>query len=249
MIFFTDIDNTLIFSKKRSPGNSICVEYKDGQPLSFMTEKSIELYKALCKKITVIPVTTRSTEQFMRIEYIKNSQYAIVSNGAKLFVNGVEDKEWTEYYKACVENCMPVFEKCRNALKESFPQCNVRMADNIFLYSRLDDNSNTAFEILSDLCRNDNVNISESHGKIYVIPSEIGKGRAVKRFMKKYNFTGKTVSAGDSLMDLDMLLSTDYSIAVYGELSEKLKNHSNTTVINSPVVSDKILENVMNFSV
>ncbi|MDD6490062.1 MAG: HAD-IIB family hydrolase [Clostridia bacterium] len=248
MIFFTDIDNTLIFSKKRSPENSICVEYKDGQPLSFMTEKSIELYNELCEKITVIPVTTRSTEQFMRIEYIKNSHYAIVSNGAKLFVNGVEDKEWTNYYNSCVENCIPVFEKCRNTLKKTFPLCNVRMADNIFLYSRFDDNSHTAFEILSDLCKNDNVNISESHGKIYVIPSEIGKGNAIKRFIEKYSFTDKTISAGDSLMDLDMLLSTDYSIAVYGELSEKLKNHKNTTVINSPVVSDKILEKVMNFS-
>ena len=248
MIFFTDIDNTLIFSKKRSPKNAVCVEYKDGQPLSFMTERSIELYKTLFKKITVVPVTTRSTEQFMRIEHIKNSHYAIVSNGAKLFIDGIEDKEWKDYYKACVESCMPVFEKCKNTLKKFFPLCNVRMADNIFLYSRLDDESKKAFEILSDLCKNDNVNISESHGKIYVIPSEIGKGKAVKRFIEKYKFSGKTVSAGDSLMDLDMLLSTDYSIAVYGELSEKLKNKTDTTVINSPYSSELILEKVLNIS-
>ena len=248
MIFFTDIDNTLIFSKKRSPKNSICVEYKDGQPLCFMTEKSIQLYRKLSEKITVVPVTTRSTEQFERIEYIRNSHYAIVSNGAKLFVDGIEDKEWTEYYQAYIKSCMPVFEKCRNTLKNAFPSCNVRMADNTFLYSRLDSDSKQAFEILSEICSNDNVNISESHGKIYVIPSEIGKGKAIKRFMKKYNFSDKTISAGDSLMDLDMLLSTDYSIAVNGELSEKLKDKPNTTVINSPYSSDLILETVMNFS-
>lgn len=224
MIFFTDIDNTLIFSEKRAAKESICVEYKDNQPITFMTKKSIELYKTLCEKITVVPVTTRSTEQFIRIENIRDSKYAITANGAKLLINGKEDKEWTEYFSSYIGKFKEVFKKCSDILETNFPKCRIRMADGIFLYSRLDEHTDNAVKMLSEICINDDVNINASHGKIYIIPKEIGKANAVKRFCRKYNIAEKTVSAGDSLMDIDMLLSTDIGIAMCGELKEKLKN-------------------------
>lgn len=245
MIFFTDIDNTLIFSERRKPKNSICVEYKDNEPITYMTENSIKLYKELCEKITVVPVTTRSKEQFMRIENIRNSKYAIVANGAKLLVNGIEDKEWTDYFISYVKNFNDVFEKCRNILKNNFPDCHVRMADDVFMYSRLDENVHTAYIMLSEECKNDNVTISESHGKIYIIPKQIGKDYAIKYFCQRYNIKDKTVSAGDSLMDMNMLLSTDMAIAMCGELEENIKGNKNIIWTSSPTDTEFILKTVL----
>lgn len=245
MIFFTDIDNTLIFSEKRKPKDSICVEYKDNQPLTFMSKKAIELYKELCRKITVVPVTTRSTEQFMRIKNIKDTKYAITANGARLLVNGKEDKEWADYFISYANSFKSVFDKCNNVLKDNFPKCCVRMADSIFMYSRLDENTHKAFIILSELCKNDDVNINESHGKIYIIPKKIGKDNAIKYFCKKYNIKNKTISAGDSLMDMNMLLLTDIAIAMCGELEERLKGYKNIIFTNSPNDTEFVLNTII----
>ena len=248
MIFFTDIDNTLIFSEKRKPKNSICVEYKNNKPITYMSEKSIELYKELCEKITVVPVTTRSKEQFMRIENIKNVRYAIVANGAKLIVNGTEDKEWTDYFISYANSFKDVFEKCKNILENNFPNCRVRMADEVFMYSRLDEDVHKAYMMLSEQCKNDDVNISESHGKIYIIPKQIGKDNAIKHFCQKYSIKDKTISAGDSLMDMNMLLSTDIAVAMCGELEEKLKENSNIIWTSSSTDTEFVLKTVLSLS-
>ncbi len=247
MIFFTDLDNTIIFSQKKAAKGSICVEYKDGQPLTFMTQKTIGLYKELSEKIMVVPVTTRSTEQFMRIKYINDSKYAIVSNGAKLLINGKEDTKWTEYYISYSQSFKKLFLKCKSILENNFANCRVRMSDGVFLYSRLDENVHKAFNLLYETCMFEDVNISESHGKIYVIPKKIGKDIAVKRFCRNYNINDKIISAGDSLMDLNMLLASDITFAVKGELENPLRDKRGVTFVPSINTSDFILNSISDY--
>ena len=62
-----DLDNTLIYSyKHRVPGDS-CVEWLDGQEQSFMTERTQALLRQLPANVRLVPVTTRSKEQYQRI--------------------------------------------------------------------------------------------------------------------------------------------------------------------------------------
>lgn len=63
-LIFTDLDGTLIFSAaKKQPGDIVC-EYKDGAEISCITARQAELLPRLAG---VIPVTTRSVEQYRRI--------------------------------------------------------------------------------------------------------------------------------------------------------------------------------------
>lgn len=249
MVFFTDIDNTLIFSEKLAPKNSVCVEYKDNKPLTFMSKKSIELYKELCSKILVVPITTRSTEQFMRIKNINNTRYAIVANGAKLLVNGNENRSWSKNFIPYVNSFKDTFDKCRNILTNNFPDCCIRMADDAFMYSKLDDNTHKAFKILSKSCTEDHVNIIESHGKIYVIPKKVCKENAITYFYKKYNIDDISISAGDSLMDMNMLLSTNIAFIMNGELKDKFKNRNCKNIIFTHSYNDTefVLETVLSY--
>ena len=63
MIFASDLDGTLIFSKKHCEGITECTEIvlveKNGQKeISYMTKKSVEILKAMSKLAIFIPVTT-----------------------------------------------------------------------------------------------------------------------------------------------------------------------------------------------
>ena len=59
-ILFTDLDNTLIYSKKVDIRNRISVEVYKGEDNSFMSVYSYELLKQLNEKLFIVPVTTRT---------------------------------------------------------------------------------------------------------------------------------------------------------------------------------------------
>lgn len=91
-LIFSDLDGTLIFSASRKqPGDIVC-EYKDNREISCITKRQAELLPGL----TIIPVTTRSIEQYRRIRFPEgfSPEYALTDNGGTLLVNGVPDPEW-----------------------------------------------------------------------------------------------------------------------------------------------------------
>lgn len=70
-IVHTDLDNTLIYSYKHEIGGpKTCVEIYQGREISFMTETSHRLLGQLCSKpgVLVVPTTTRTLEQYQRID-------------------------------------------------------------------------------------------------------------------------------------------------------------------------------------
>ena len=71
MIYFcSDLDNTLIYSYRHDIGNEkVLVETKEGKELSYMTKVSYELLKQVSQKKELIPLTTRSLEQYSRIDF------------------------------------------------------------------------------------------------------------------------------------------------------------------------------------
>ena len=105
MIFASDLDQTLIYSKKHIPDDSsdiINIEKKDDEEISYITLKSIGLLKYILNNIYFIPVTTRTIEQYKRISLfseILKPKYAITDNGAVILVDGEIDKEWESIIK------------------------------------------------------------------------------------------------------------------------------------------------------
>ena len=99
IVFHTDLDNTLIYSYKHELGaDKRCVEVYHGREISFITaetERLLQQIKARENQIVMIPTTTRTTEQYHRIQLgIGELPYALVCNGGVLLVRGREDEDW-----------------------------------------------------------------------------------------------------------------------------------------------------------
>ena len=97
MIFFTDLDNTLIYSHRHQlPENKVPVEWIGEKTQSFMTQRAYSYFSSL-SDLEIIPVTTRSVEQYMRLQNLATRfgcRYALVCNGAVLIKDGVVDETW-----------------------------------------------------------------------------------------------------------------------------------------------------------
>ena len=84
-----DLDNTLIHSYRHKKDNDICIETINDKQQGFISPHTYEFIKNIPENITLIPVTTRSIEQYMRIQWKKAPEYALVANGTILLKNNI----------------------------------------------------------------------------------------------------------------------------------------------------------------
>ena len=92
-ILFTDLDNTLIYSKKTDIKKRISVEVYRGEDNSFMSKYSYELLKKLHERLLIVPVTTRTYMQYERINLSIVPKYVLCANGGQLLKNDELDNE------------------------------------------------------------------------------------------------------------------------------------------------------------
>ena len=198
---FSDLDGTLIFSAARKQVGDIVIERKDGRDISCITARQAELFPKLAN---VVPVTTRSVEQFRRIEFAKcgfSPKYALCANGGVLLIDGETDAEWSawsaEIYRECEAELSRFRELLENDPRRSFE---VRLVDGLFLFTKSAEPSETLKYLgEGELCES-----FFTGEKVYVTPKKLNKGAAVKRLTERLELS-EFAAAGDSLMDLPML--------------------------------------------
>lgn len=201
-LFFSDLDGTLIFSAKHKRPDDVVVEFKNGEEITCITPRQAELLPLLSD--TIIPLTSRSVEQYTRIHIDGFSpRYALCSNGAILLVNGVPDKDWLAQSQALYSQAGGEIEHFRRLLENDESRSfEIRLVDGLFLFTKSISPEKT-LERLGDgkLC-----DCFATGQKVYVVPKSLGKGEAVKRFAERFSNADKTIiCAGDSLMDVTML--------------------------------------------
>ncbi len=234
-----DLDNTLIHSHRHKKENDICIEILSDKEQSFITPHTLELLKKITDNITLLPVTTRSTEQYMRIKWYNSPEYALVANGTVLLKNNVPFK------REDISRYIPEIESLKNKINpDDFLK--IRFVDDMYLFAYCDENSDTKFlaEKYSDLT---GLNTQYSGRKIYFFPPPADKGKAVEKFAEEYNFDF-IISAGDSTIDLPMLEISDISIVPDKNIAEKLKNPDIRICPENMMFSEFILETVLKIS-
>lgn len=208
LILFSDLDGTLIFSAKRKQVGDIVIERKDGAEISCVTERQAELFPRLRN---VIPVTTRSIEQYRRIEFARfgfEPKYALCDNGGTLLVDGKLNTEWARWSAEIFAECKDELSRFRELL-ESDPRCGfeVRLVDGLFLFTKSKEPPGT-LKYLGNGALCEGFFTGE---KVYVVPKKLSKGAAVKRLAERLELS-EFAAAGDSLMDLPMLNAADKAI-------------------------------------
>lgn len=226
MIFATDLDNTMIFSYRLIEGYKdivSCVEYYNLKPITYMTYSAIEKIKKIADKIYVIPTTTRSISQFMRVELFSCLKFAIVDNGGTILQNGNIDKTWEKY----IENILGKydFEYVLNVL-DKLPSITLkpRIIDGKFVFTK-SENIDLCKKILFSKIDKNKWQLSFHGPKIYIVPIEITKKKALSYLNEQVICNNELIiCAGDSNLDLSMLEYSDYGLISHNCELSNLKN-------------------------
>lgn len=225
LVFATDLDNTLIYSQKKTAKQSCCVEWKEGRELSYMTEESYKKVQEINEKeeIHIVPVTTRSLEQYQRIKLLEKApKLALVANGGILLVDGKIDEAWKQETQDIIAESKKELEKAWDYLeKDKNRSFELRNIDDMFLFTKSARPTDTIAG-LEKIINPSLVSVIENYNKIYVMPHILDKGLAIKR-LKKYlknssfhkNEPFSIIAAGDSSFDIPMLQEADYAIALH----------------------------------
>lgn len=213
MIYFcSDLDNTLIYSYRHDIGNNkVLVETKEGKELSYMTELSHKLLQEVAKVKELVPLTTRSLEQYFRISFGSQVKikYAMVANGGILLENNKINEEWLRETKEIVSYAEEEMEKGIEILKKDENVCfDVRKVDELSVFTK-SNNVEATLDRLKEKLNTDTVYIDSNGVKVYIFPKALDKGSSLKRFRKYVGEDNRFIAAGDSCFDKPMLLAAD----------------------------------------
>ncbi|MFJ7725640.1 hypothetical protein ACIQXV_05680 [Neobacillus sp. NPDC097160] len=242
MIFASDLDRTLMYSKRAIeelgvPKESTLkpVEQKDGRWVGFMTEASYWALKELSLHSLFVPVTTRTTEQFNRFVIFSQDisiKYAITANGANILYRGVRMEEWSNHILNRLHSeSVSQAELLSILQREGFHlDGEKKQAENLFFYYilyRLPAASDKV--LIHDLAEKYGWRISLQGRKLYFIPHAISKGSALEYICNREGVKA-IAGAGDSILDWDFLQNCHYRfVPNHGELAKVLAGVSGTS--------------------
>lgn len=245
ILFHSDLDNTLIYSYKHDIGtDKVCVEIYHGREVSFMTKKSYELLKSIQDRLIFVPTTTRTIEQYNRIDFgIGIPRYALVCNGGILLENGVKNKEWYGQSLELVSECREEMEKAETWLKQDENRTfEIRNIEELFLFTK----SSEPYKSVQKLkeCINPKLADVFSNGvKVYVVPKKLNKGMAVRR-LKQWVKADMVIAAGDSEFDIPMIDEADIAFAPKELLKHCEVRSERILEEQDRIFSDAILEHL-----
>lgn len=202
-MFCTDLDNTLIYSYKREIGEEKrCVEIYKDKEVSFITEKSFQLLTKIAKKAMVVPVTTRTVEQYQRIELgIGVPKYALTCNGGVLLKDGEKDMCW--YYDSLklAETSWDELWKAQDILKcDKNRSMEVRFIEELFVFTKSIQPEETVHKLMEKLNLS-KIDVFSKGVKIYAIPKNLTKGNAIRRLREALGIEYVTAK-GENIFDL-----------------------------------------------
>ena len=222
----SDLDRTLIYSNRalaldvpdRLAPRLLSVEVHDGRALSFMTEQAAELLVELVQAALFVPATTRTRTQYERVNLPGPTpgwipQYAICSNGGQILVNGLPDADWQAEVRTRLDAASaPLREVVEHLALSADPEWTHkrRVAEDLFAYLVVERADLPAgwIDELTAWCAERGWTVSLQGRKVYAVPAPLSKSAALAEVERRVG--GATVlSAGDSLLDAELLLAAD----------------------------------------
>ena len=219
-VIFTDLDHTLIYSKRhfKTVQDLLCIEYLDGKPQSFIEKSNLRKISLLSSQYEWVPTTTRSLEQYRRLrdlEQVLQSNIAIVANGAIILKEGKRIEAWDKLislYLQSIESLKDIENQVRDVVQAFSSVKSIVSRDDVYLTviltSTVDLEQLTS--LLMEALKKTSWTLWDQGKKLYIIPREITKERAV-RYVKKYLKPSYTIGLGDSIMDYNFLCETDWA--------------------------------------
>jgi hypothetical protein len=225
----TDLDRTLIYSRGALEAHGdtrrqlTAVERHEGKDASWMTREAAATFAALAGPALVVPVTTRTPEQWHRVRLPgPPPRYVITANGGVLLVDGRPDPGWARTVAGELARVAPLREVWEHASRVCRPEWTVKLrnARGLFCYAVLH-RKRVPPGFVAEAgawAAARGWQLSLQGRKLYWVPQSLTKSAAVAEVAGRGG-TSLTVAAGDSLLDADLLESAGRGIAArHGEL-------------------------------
>lgn len=236
---FSDLDNTLLYSHRAAPkGDKVLAEMLDGREQSYITRRTLAFLQNT-PWLRLIPVTTRSKEQFTRISLFPAHipcPYALICNGGELLIDGETDPQWLEETRSLISPAMDALHE-GIACMENMSGGKVHTPSNLMAYAVFEDPA-AAVRKLRGMIDTPALSILHDSRKVYCIPSVMHKGAAVKRFRARYQ-TGTIAAAGDSVFDIPLLEMGEIAIT-NRTLAGLVRNPHTIAIDDHKILSDEI---------
>lgn len=245
----SDLDRTLIFSEAAAgpafaTAEPICVEIYRAAPLSYMTPASHAGLAALAAATPVVPTTTRTPEQYLRVRLpgagddgprpLRSRRpypFAICSNGGEILVDGTPDPQWQSHIRDLLAALPADLDRIAAQLESRLaPEwgARLRLVPGLFAYVVSD--VRVPAEVVDEwraYCAPLGWSISQQGRKLYTIPEPVTKSRAALEVRHRLEAAGVLdpgapwLAAGDGALDADLLEAADAAIRPrHGELEE-----------------------------
>ncbi|MCW2497256.1 HAD family hydrolase [Jatrophihabitans sp.] len=230
-LFASDLDRTLIYSKGAATlgpadARQVCVEIHDGKQASWMTAGAAATLVRLAARGLVVPVTTRINEQYRRVDLPgPPPPFAITTNGGELLVDGAADRDWARAVAERLRAGFPLDSVWAQASHVCHPEFTVKLrnADDLFCYAviRPKHLPSGFVEDIAGWAAERGWRTSLQGRKLYWVPESLTKSAAVAEVARRVD-AGLVLAAGDSLLDVDLLLGAHRGIHPrHGELYEQ----------------------------
>lgn len=258
----SDLDRTLIYSKnslwldtadKDAPAMVVSEVYQ-GAPLSFMTRAAEDLLREISQKTLFVPVTTRTQEQFERIQLpVRTPPYAVTSNGGVLLKDGVRDNAWHAHITDRVASeCapLPIIEGYLGKAEFSPWILRIRRAEDLFLYAIVDREAIPSgfIDELEGFAHAAGWSVSLQGRKLYCVPLPVNKSDTLAEVARRTE-SATIIAAGDSLLDQQMLeLACVAFRPLHGELHDAgfTAPHLRLTASRGILAGEEILQGILN---
>ena len=232
--FFFDLDSTLIYSKRaisqHNPGTDfsalVPVDHRDGNPASYMTERSWETLARLMSDpdIKIVPVTTRSAKQYGRVILPAVPEYALAGNGSVLFRDNIRCPKWDTRIASKSDTVPdPIAKIITQAQNRDWFTRSAFVEDRYFCVTTdHPDSHDRAWAEELEAAAGTEWHVSYQGKKINIVPTWLTKDNAALELLSIHGDTGNVwaAGAGDSLLDLGLVTRLDAGIHPrHGELA------------------------------
>ncbi|MDE7244617.1 MAG: HAD family hydrolase [Oscillospiraceae bacterium] len=212
--FFSDLDHTLLYSHRvEIAEEKTVVEYLHGREQSYMTRRTLDWLREAASWLRLIPVTTRSPEQYGRIFIFRDllpCRYALVCNGGVLLKDGCPDGPWLAETRRRAGRELEEAERAAGLLGRMVTAEHIHTPLHLMTYAKIG-NPEAAAQLLRSGLDGALVTVRYDRTKVYCIPRSIHKGAALTRFQEQFR-TGTAIAAGDSEFDVTMLNAADFAV-------------------------------------
>lgn len=217
IILHADLDNTILYSYKHDIGMfKKSVERYHERDISYITDQTFTYLKRVKEKMLVVPTSTRTAEQYQRIDLgVGDFPYALVCNGGILLRDGVSDEQWYRDSLEIIGESNDEILKSMQFLQDDTRRVfELRLIEKLFVFTKCNEPENVVDDLKNKL---DVTKVDVFHNgiKVCVVPKNLSKGMAVRRF-KKYVDAKRIIAAGDSAFDISMLKEADIGLAPFG---------------------------------